>query len=156
MKKTTLLVLLFSLSLLSAQDKIPRHGLNADIGGSLGGSIKYNYRIIAGNNFQLTLSTGVVLGILSAGASAGAEVSFGHDHQFIAGISFDPMIIADDDDLVNGIAIRENLLIPRIGYRWQAKKLGEHFYFHAYVSPIIPLDDDWIMPWFGFGMLGYF
>lgn len=156
MKKTFFVLFLCSLGLLSAQENIPRHGFSADIGGSIGGSIKYNYRIIARDNFQVTLSSGMVLGILTAGLSAGAEISIGHEHQLFAGISFDPVIIADDDDLVNGIAIRENLLIPRIGYRWQAKRLGEQIFLHAYLSPIIPLDDDWIIPWFGFGVLRYF
>ena len=156
MKKIIVLVLLYSLQLLSAQENIPRHGFSADIGGSIGGSIKYNYHVIAKDNFKVTLSTGIVMGILSAGLSAGAEVSIGHEHQVFAGISFDPVIIADDDDLENGIAIRENLLIPKIGYRWQAKRLGEKIFLHAYLSPIIPLDDDWIIPWFGFGVLRYF
>jgi hypothetical protein len=151
-----LVLLLFSFCPLSAQENLPRHGLSADIGGSLGGTIKYNYRVIAKDKFQVTLSSGIVFGILTAGVSAGAEISLGHDRQFFAGISFDPMIIADDDDLVNGIAIRENLLIPKIGYRWQAKRLGEQIFLHAYLSPIIPLDDDWIIPWFGFGVLRFF
>lgn len=156
MKKFFLILFLCSLALLSAQENTPRHGLSADIGGSLGGTIKYNYRLIARDNLQLTLSSGVILGILSAGLSAGAEISIGHEHQFFAGISVDPMIIADDDDLVNGIAVRENLLIPRIGYRWQAKRLGEQTFLHAYLSPLLALDDDWIIPWFGFGLLRYF
>lgn len=140
-----------------ADNKVPRHGLTAHIGGSLAlVESEYQYRFIIRDKHTLSATAGINSMAITLGFPIGINYTYGQKNQLLLGLRFLPsvLIISFDDEIEVPTWIYFTNF--RIGYGREIILFKQPCTLYAYASPAVNLVHGTIIPWAGIGLTQYF